>query len=621
MKQRQRHGLAEVQHAACRASSVPTTYGWSIGSAPAAARSRLPNRPSWPRLRPLSVRGRGDRLVDEAEAASSRRRRRSRARRRRCGSARRCAPGRRTAASSCSAAAHSAARAGSERSMSSAGCSSSRSCARTTAIGRPTSPATCSLPSDANVSTVHSVVSIARSSADSADSDGAESAATRRGAPASAATSPAANQPSGCCAGVEAVARPGVGRALAARRRSPTSRRRSTGSCSSSPSGRAVDAEHLEALVEVVGQQEAGDRVDLQRRLDLVDARLGCPRRRPASPRRRGGTASAPAAAAAAAARARRARRRASRASATATPSTGTSSVRPKASSRRARVERDGAGRRAASGGAIGCRVRDRRRRRAGGAAPSVAGSPSSWCANAVERGGDDVEVRRPPSASVAERALGGLRRLAAAGRVARVLGLEPVVDGVVQRRGRARGEQRAAAAAPACRRRWPVAVRSRSIGAEAPAVERRRVEAVDVDLPLQPQRHPRLGPGRDADEVGVGALVQREAAQLVGDQPLRLRTPGRRLRGGGPPAPRRRRRGAAATPGRAPGRAVVGAVAAEAQHRLGLQPAEHDRVASAPSRGSPRAAIHASWYGSWSSASRASVSTSAGPRRCRASG
>ena len=45
-----------------------------------------------------------------------------------------------------------------------------RSVARTTAMGRPTRPAMCSLPSCANVSTVHSVVSTARSSADKADS-------------------------------------------------------------------------------------------------------------------------------------------------------------------------------------------------------------------------------------------------------------------------------------------------------------------------------------------------------------------------------------------------------------------------------------------------------------------
>ena len=63
---------------------------------------------------------------------------------------------------------------------------------------------------------------------------------------------------------------------------------------------RAVDAEDLEAFVEVVGQQEAGDRVDLQRGVDLVDARLGAfgadrrrrvdeaelPARRPQQPRR-----------------------------------------------------------------------------------------------------------------------------------------------------------------------------------------------------------------------------------------------------------------------------------------------------------------------------------------------
>ena len=46
-------------------------------------------------------------------------------------------------------------------------------------------------------------------------------------------------------------------------------------SCSSSPTGLPSIDEDLEALVEVIGQQEAGHRVDRQRRLDLVDARLG----------------------------------------------------------------------------------------------------------------------------------------------------------------------------------------------------------------------------------------------------------------------------------------------------------------------------------------------------------
>ncbi len=121
--------------------------------------------------------------------------------------------------------------------MSTGGRSSSRSCARTTAIGRPTRPATCSLPSAAKLSTVHSVVSMARSSADR------RSRAARRrpsGAPsraaASAATSAAAKSPSASCAG----ARPWRGPASAGPSRPAAISHITpplTGSCSSSPMG------------------------------------------------------------------------------------------------------------------------------------------------------------------------------------------------------------------------------------------------------------------------------------------------------------------------------------------------------------------------------------------------
>ena len=87
--------------------------------------------------------------------------------------------------------------------MSVGGFSSRRSCARTTAIGRPTSPATCSLPSAAKLSTVHSVVSIARSSADSADFavGAARSERTGRRARRVGGHEPAAKSPSARCAG------------------------------------------------------------------------------------------------------------------------------------------------------------------------------------------------------------------------------------------------------------------------------------------------------------------------------------------------------------------------------------------------------------------------------------
>ena len=140
----------------------------------------------------------------------------------------------------------------------------------------------------ANVSIVHSVVSIARSRADSADSSSA-------GRPprwaASAATSPAANEPSGCWAGGQAVARPGVGRPLAAGGDLPD-HAAADRLVEQLAERAAVGAEHLEALVEVVGDEEAGDGIHLQRRVDLVDAGLDPLDPGGASPRRRAGTAS-----------------------------------------------------------------------------------------------------------------------------------------------------------------------------------------------------------------------------------------------------------------------------------------------------------------------------------------
>ena len=189
----------------------------------------------------------------------------------------------------------------------------------------------------------------------------------------------------------------------------------------------------------------------------------------------------------------------------------------------------------------------------------------------------------RTAASSVAVGVLGRLvDQSAGAERVERVFLQQPVVDGVVQRRGGAGGEQRAAAQRDgAAVDRW-LRRAPRSIGAQAPRVERRRVDALDLHLPLEPHRHPRLGPGRDADEVGIGALVERELAHLVGDAASAAR------------ARRARARCAGARPARAArcvgsrrverhGGAVVGAVGAEAQHRLGLQPREHRRARRAP--------------------------------------
>ena len=69
------------------------------------------------------------------------------------------------------------------------------------------------------------------------------------------------------------MTRPGVGRALAAGGDLPDDAA-ADGLVEQLAERAAVDTEHLEALVEVVGQEEAGDRIDLQRRVDLVDACL-----------------------------------------------------------------------------------------------------------------------------------------------------------------------------------------------------------------------------------------------------------------------------------------------------------------------------------------------------------
>ena len=116
--------------------------------------------------------------------------------------------------------------------------------ARTTATGRPTIEATLDDPAPAIGSTVHSVVSMARRKADTADSLGdpgsGEAAAAWAVRPAraaaSAATIPAANMPSGRWAG----ASPSPG-AASARSGRPGAGSQTTpppvGSVSSSPSG------------------------------------------------------------------------------------------------------------------------------------------------------------------------------------------------------------------------------------------------------------------------------------------------------------------------------------------------------------------------------------------------
>ena len=294
-----------------------------------------------------------------------------------------------SAASACSAAARSAARCGSDRSSRSSGWSSSQSWARTTAIGRPTRPATCSLPSPANVSTVHSVVSIARSAAVSADSaDGAGPSRSFTSAATQPGRQPAERQLARR-RGRAADRRPA---GPAGRARSPTPPGRRSGSCEQLADRVARPVEDLQRLVEVVGQQEAGDRVDGARRVDLVDR--GPRRARLRRRRRPGGTSTAPAAGAGAGGAGWRARRR-SRCGPAPRPS------RPRAGRACART------RRAASPSSPGCVPAGEQQRRAAGAggtkSPVVgagaleavvgASTPSSCEPDAVERGGHQVEL------------------------------------------------------------------------------------------------------------------------------------------------------------------------------------------------------------------------------------
>ena len=116
----------------------------------------------------------------------------------------------------------------------------------------------CSVPSCAKVSTVQSVVSMARSSADSADSASARPATVARcgvgGDDARGEMSP-----SSCCGRREAVQRPGVGGTRSARRDLPghaAADRLVHQLAERLPGG----IEDLERLVDVIGQQEAGDR-------------------------------------------------------------------------------------------------------------------------------------------------------------------------------------------------------------------------------------------------------------------------------------------------------------------------------------------------------------------------
>ena len=144
----------------------------------------------------------------------------------------------------------------------------------------------CSLPSRANVSTVHSVVSMARSSA---DSGGLRVGVRGIGRATWRRRRRCRRRPADGCVRRRrgSKQRAGVRRTGAARRDLPDD----------AAADRLVEqlaeraaggVEELERLVDVVGQQEAGDRVDLRVGIDLVDAwPRAASRRRPAASTRR----------------------------------------------------------------------------------------------------------------------------------------------------------------------------------------------------------------------------------------------------------------------------------------------------------------------------------------------
>ena len=281
---------------------------------------------------------------------------------------------------------------------------------------------------------------------------------------------------------------------------------------------RAVDTEHFEALVEMIGHHEPGDRVDLEARLDLVDARF---RAVGAHVRRCVDQAELPARGSqqpwrdAQHARPGRQRR----------PGGRGDGCERNVQRAPERVEQARAGQREASGEQ---RMRRGHRRRvghavaiAGAAQPVGHRKPEQLRAHPIERGGHDIEMAHR-FVKDAQRAFGCLVDQAGRHRIERVFGLQPVGDRVVQRRCRTGRQQRATA-----QRRRVAGDRDIDVveidGSQTPRLERRRVEPLDLHFPLQPHRYPGLRPCRDADQVRVDALVEREPAHLVGDLHLRL--------------------------------------------------------------------------------------------------
>ena len=478
-----------------------------------------------------------------------------------------------SAASACSAAVRSAARCGSDRSSRSSGWSSSQSWARTTAIGRPTRPAMCSLPSPANVSTVHSVVSIARSAA-------LERRLRGRRRPV-AVLHVGGDEPGGQPAerqlGTgEPELRPGVRRARPAGRDLPHH---------PAPDGLvgqlahrcARPVEQLQRLVEVVGEQEAGHRVDGARRVDLVDPGLGGlrsptgvdeaehPPRRPREPgpEAKGGGSAGDLVAG-------RHRGRRDRGQVERPPE---------------RVEQPHLRHPDVAGGEQLGRGRGRGRDEVAGvgagALEAVAGVHAEQLEpHAVERGRHQVQLLDRARQR-------GQRRLDVVGHVAdaagrllqRVLGGEEVPHRGGHRAGRAGRQERSAGGRGRRRGDGDVGVGFEVDGVEPPAPH--GAGQLELRLPLQPERHPRLRPRRDADRRRLGADEQRVAQQLVGDVGLlerpavRRRAPGwcrrrpRRRRSACRPRRRDGLRSGAGQAGRRPRRRQPPPLVRRVQHRL----------------------------------------------------
>ena len=428
-----------------------------------------------------------------------------------------------SAASACSAAVRSAARCGSDRSSRSSGWSSSQSWARTTAIGRPTRPATCSLPSPANVSTVHSVVSIARSAA-------VERGLRGRRRPVAVlhvggdepGRQPAERQ----LAAGEPELRTGVRRSRPAGRDLPHDPA-ADGFVRQLADRVARPVEDLQRLVEVVGEEEAGHRVDGAGRVDLVDPGLGGldsptgvdqaehPPRRPRQP---GPEAEAGGRAVDLVAGRHRGRDDRGQVE------------RPPERVEQPRLRHPDAARGEQLGRGRG-RGRDEVAGVGAGALEAVAGVHAQQLEpDAVERGGHQVQLLDRARQR-------GQRRLDVVGHVTdaagrllqRILGGEEVPHRGGHRAGRAGREQRSAGGRGRRRgRRVTSGSGSRSTASSTQPPH--RVGQVELGLPLEPGRHPWLRPRRDADRRRLGPHEHRVAEQLVGEVGL-LEPPGRRRR------------------------------------------------------------------------------------------